>query len=84
MILQNLYAMGGEVGQVCYPEKRSASVLPIFKPSGIVNPDRAKVVEQFRPALAKRGKAELGRKIFEQRCGACHQLGGVGQAIGPA
>ena len=84
MILQNLHAMKeGRLARFVAPKKRSASVLPIFKPSGIVNPDRAKVVEQFRPALAKRGKAELGRKIFEQRCGACHQLGGVGQAIGP-
>jgi putative heme-binding domain-containing protein len=84
MILQNLHAMKeGRLAKFVASKKRSASVLPIFKPSGIVNPDRAKVVEQFRPALAKRGKAELGRKIFEQRCGACHQLGGVGQAIGP-
>ena len=84
MILKNLHAMKeGRLAQFVVPKKRTASVLPIFKPSGIVNPDRAKVVEQFRPALAKRGKAELGRKVFEQRCGACHQLGGVGQAIGP-
>ncbi len=84
MILQNLHAMKeGRLAKFVAPKKRSASILPIFKPSGIVNPDRAKVLEQFRPALAKRGKAELGRKIFDQRCGACHQLGGVGQAIGP-
>ena len=84
IILQNLHAMKeGRLAKFVAPKKRSASVLPIFKPSGIVNPDRAKVLEQFRPALAKRGKAELGRKIFDQRCGACHQLGGLGQAIGP-
>ncbi len=84
MILRNLGTMKeGRLAQFVAPKKRSASVQPIFKPSGIVNPDRAKVVEQFRPSLAKRGKAGLGRKIFEQRCGACHQLGGVGQAIGP-
>jgi putative heme-binding domain-containing protein len=55
----------------------------VFKPKTRVNPDRAKAVEQFRPALAKRGRAAAGKATFEQRCAACHQLGGVGRAIGP-
>jgi len=55
----------------------------VFKPKTRVNPDRAKAVEQFRPSLAKRGRAAAGKATFEQRCAACHQLGGVGRAIGP-
>ena len=55
----------------------------VFKPKTKANPDRAKAIEQYRPALAKRGSAAGGKATFEQRCAACHQLGGVGRAIGP-
>ena len=55
----------------------------VFKPKTKVNPDRARVIEQFRPALAKRGSAAAGKATFEQRCAVCHELGGVGRAIGP-
>jgi len=55
----------------------------VFKPKATVNKDRAKVIEQYRPALAKRGNAAAGKTLFEQRCGVCHELGGVGRAIGP-
>ena len=55
----------------------------VFKPKTKTNPDRAKAIEQFRPALDRRGSAIAGKATFEQRCAACHQLGGVGRAIGP-
>ena len=55
----------------------------VFKPKTKMNPDRAKAIEQFRPALDRRGSAIAGKATFEQRCAACHQLGGVGRAIGP-
>ncbi|MBC8243782.1 MAG: c-type cytochrome [Verrucomicrobia bacterium] len=55
----------------------------VFKPPASVNPDRAKAIELFRPALAKRGRAAAGKAVFEQRCAVCHELGGVGRAIGP-
>ena len=55
----------------------------VFKPKTKTNPDRAKAIEQFRPALDRRGSATAGKATFVQRCAACHQLGGVGRAIGP-
>ena len=55
----------------------------VFKPKATVNPDRARAIEQFLPALARRGNAAAGKAVFEQRCAACHELGGVGRAIGP-
>ena len=55
----------------------------VFKPKSTVNPDRARVIEQYRPALGRRGNAATGKAVFEQRCAACHELGGVGRAIGP-
>ena len=84
LIRQNLRAMQeGRITRVASLKKGAPNVLPIFKPRQNVNPDRAKVVEQFGPALAKRGKADLGRAHFQQRCAACHRLGGVGQSVGP-
>jgi putative membrane-bound dehydrogenase-like protein len=45
--------------------------------------NRAKVIDRYRPALAKGGDADRGRKIFETNCIACHRRGGKGTAIGP-
>lgn len=45
--------------------------------------DRAKVLEEFQPALARTGDVDRGRKQFVSRCSACHKLEGIGQAIGP-
>lgn len=44
---------------------------------------RAKVVEDFRPALALSGSARLGSAVFVKLCAACHKLGQVGNDIGP-
>ncbi len=84
VIFQNLETMrAGRLAKFSVRPKKASYLPQVFKPSGKVDPNRAKVVEQYRPALAKRGNAKLGRVTFEQRCAACHQLGGVGQNIGP-
>ena len=84
VIFRNLETMrAGRLAKFSVRPKKASSLTQVFKPSGKVDPNRAKVVEQYRPALAKRGNAKLGRVTFEQRCAACHQLGGVGQNIGP-
>jgi len=43
---------------------------------------RDEVVAAFQPALKLKGDAEAGKVMFAQACVACHQLDGVGQAIG--
>ena len=84
IIFRNLETMrAGRLAKFSVRPKKASYLPQVFKPSGKVDPNRAKVVEQYRPALAKRGNAKLGRVTFEQRCAACHQLGGVGQNIGP-
>ena len=84
VIFRNLETMrAGRLAKFSVRPKKASYLPQVFKPSGKVDPNRAKVVEQYRPALAKRGNAKLGRVTFEQRCAACHQLGGVGQNIGP-
>jgi putative membrane-bound dehydrogenase-like protein len=47
------------------------------------NVDRQKLVENYRPALAIKGDAAKGTEIFKKNCAACHQLGGIGQVVGP-
>src|SRR5439155_12973980 len=49
----------------------------------VVNPDRQKVVDAFRPAMTLAGDANHGSQLFAKTCAACHQFGGVGNAVGP-
>jgi putative membrane-bound dehydrogenase-like protein len=51
--------------------------------AGSINPDRQKVVEAHRAVLSLKGDAARGRQVFTKTCAACHQLGGLGQAVGP-
>jgi len=48
-----------------------------------VNPDRQKVIDAYQPVLAMHGDAKRGVTLFGKHCAACHQLGGVGNAVGP-
>ncbi len=45
--------------------------------------NRAKVVEQHRAAQDLAGDTASGKAIFARICAACHQMDGVGHAIGP-
>jgi putative membrane-bound dehydrogenase-like protein len=45
--------------------------------------DRLKLVDSYRPALALKGDAGKGSALFQKTCAACHQLGGLGQPVGP-
>lgn len=53
----------------------------LFTGSG--NESRAKVLEAFKPALSLTGDAAKGKAVFAVACVACHQLDGVGRALGP-
>ncbi len=48
-----------------------------------VNPDRQKVIEANQSVLALKGDARRGTELFGKHCATCHQLGGVGNAVGP-
>jgi putative heme-binding domain-containing protein len=47
------------------------------------NPDRQRVIESFRPALALTGDTGRGKAAFARICSTCHLLDGVGREIGP-
>jgi putative membrane-bound dehydrogenase-like protein len=44
---------------------------------------RAKVVQQFQPALHLAGDAARGRLVFDRACVVCHKAGGSGGEVGP-
>jgi putative membrane-bound dehydrogenase-like protein len=48
-----------------------------------VDSNRAKVIEQYRAALARHGDPAHGRLLFEKTCTVCHRLNGVGHVVGP-
>lgn len=45
-------------------------------------PARQAVVDKYQPALQTTGVADRGKELFKKVCSACHQLEGVGTAIG--
>ena len=47
------------------------------------DPDRGKVLDEYRPALAGTGDAARGRLLFGKTCAACHKIDGAGYEIGP-
>jgi putative heme-binding domain-containing protein len=46
-------------------------------------PARAQAVKEYQAALKITGDAGKGKATFEKTCAACHQLAGMGQAVGP-
>src|SRR5207249_3709551 len=51
--------------------------------AGTVNPDRQKVIDAHQSVFTLQGDIARGRQIFTKTCASCHQLGGVGHAVGP-
>ena len=47
------------------------------------NPDRRKVVENYRPVLDLKPDLARGKALFTKNCATCHKLGGEGHEVGP-
>jgi putative membrane-bound dehydrogenase-like protein len=66
-------------------EHRSAQVrrraTKLFADS--INTDRQKVIDAYQSVLTLNGDVKNGAEVFRKSCAACHQLGGVGNAVGP-
>jgi len=45
--------------------------------------DRQQVFNDYREVLAAQGDAAEGKQIFQKNCAVCHEMGGVGNAVGP-
>ena len=48
-----------------------------------INTDRQKVIDAYQSVLTLSGDTKKGTEIFRKNCAACHQLGGVGNTVGP-
>jgi putative membrane-bound dehydrogenase-like protein len=48
-----------------------------------VNPDRQKVIDAYQSVLTLASDAKRGAEVFAKNCASCHQLAGVGHAVGP-
>jgi putative heme-binding domain-containing protein len=44
---------------------------------------RKEVIAKYQTALAMKGDAARGRKVFETACATCHRAGEVGKDVGP-
>jgi putative heme-binding domain-containing protein len=45
--------------------------------------DRQKVFNDYQEVLATNGDAVLGQEVFQKNCATCHEIGGIGSAVGP-
>jgi putative heme-binding domain-containing protein len=54
---------------------------PLF--ADTVNADRQKVIDTYQSVLTLSGDGKHGAEVFRKTCSVCHQLGGVGSAVGP-
>ena len=63
------------------PTPAMARTTPARPPTAAA--DRARVVEEFRPALELKGDPRRGAAWVRQACLACHVLHGHGQRVGP-
>lgn len=60
-----------------FPERVDA--LMVAKP----DPDRLRLVSHYLENLPSQGDTNRGKGLFQQHCANCHQLGGIGTALGP-
>jgi putative membrane-bound dehydrogenase-like protein len=58
--------------------QHAAGVLASARP-----PARAKALKDYQASLTLKGDAARGKLTFEKTCAACHQLAGLGNAVGP-
>ncbi|HVL15308.1 MAG TPA: c-type cytochrome, partial [Gemmata sp.] len=51
--------------------------------AGGTSADRQKVIDDYKAALGLKADTTRGKAVFVKACSACHQLEGVGHAVGP-
>jgi len=81
----DMLALDQRTGLASHPDKdvaeRAKKLLALG--GGLPSPDRQKVIEELKDALAKPGDAANGKKMFLAHCAKCHKHGSEGTAIGP-
>ena len=51
--------------------------------AGAVTANRQALIDEYRTNLPKAGNAARGKETFQKVCATCHQVQGVGHAVGP-
>ncbi|QJW94325.1 PVC-type heme-binding CxxCH protein [Frigoriglobus tundricola] len=81
----DMLALDQRTGLASHPDKdvseRARKLLALG--GGLPSPDRQKVIEELKDALAKPGDVANGKKMFLAHCAKCHKHGNDGTAIGP-
>jgi putative heme-binding domain-containing protein len=67
---------------VNYPSAEASKLARTLRGKQIAD-DRKKVFDEYRDVALAQGDAASGKLVFEKNCASCHQLGDVGQPIGP-
>jgi putative membrane-bound dehydrogenase-like protein len=64
-----------------HPDKKiAARISQVFSSSGLAK--RQEVVDRYQASFFLRGNVRQGKAVFKKVCAACHQLEGIGTAIG--
>ncbi len=50
---------------------------------GLVNSNRAAVIQQYTPCLTMTSEPRRGKELFGKHCASCHRIGDVGVQVGP-
>ena len=68
-----------------HPDKKVAERASnlLAQGGGLPDPDRQKVIEDYKETVAKTGNATNGKKVFTAQCAKCHKHTGEGAQIGP-
>jgi putative heme-binding domain-containing protein len=66
---------------VNYPSSKASKLARELRGKDV--PDIKKVFANYRDVALTPGDGANGKLVFEKNCASCHQLGDIGQAIGP-
>ncbi|MEO7405060.1 MAG: HEAT repeat domain-containing protein, partial [Burkholderiales bacterium] len=65
-----------------YPSAKVREIARKLSGQG-VTADRQQVFADYREIALSKGDAEQGKAVFAKNCSACHEVAGVGNAVGP-
>jgi putative membrane-bound dehydrogenase-like protein len=67
-----------------YPSPKVREIVRKLKGQGVAK-DRQKVVREYKDGgvLSGGGDPAEGKLVFEKNCATCHEIGGIGHAVGP-
>lgn len=67
-----------------YPSPKVREIVRKLKGQGVAK-DRQKVFQEYKDGgvLSGGGDAAQGKLVFEKNCATCHEIGGIGQPVGP-